>query len=518
MSSRATRVSRAVLTAAVLSTALTPPLLSAPNASALSGDTVADGTYAYTADLVIGEGDTQRACSGTLVDPQWVLTAKSCFADTPGGVVTAGPPALKATVTVGRTDLSTGAGAVTTVVTLVPRTDRDVVMAKLAQRVLGVAPAGIAATAPVVGEHLRATGFGRTKDEWVPDLLHSALFSVDSAAGSDLALAAVSQGAVICKGDAGGPLLREKDGSVAVVAVNSRSWQGGCLGTAENETRTGALSSRVDDLASWVRDTAFVAPGDLTGDHRPDLVAVDDAGNLRLYPGDGKGGLGSYRLIGTGGWSGASVTHRGDWTGDGLEDVVAIVGGELRVYPNRGNGLLAAPIKVAAGLPAGSQVVGIGDATGDGRPDLVVSHDDKLWLYAEGTGATPSVAAPVMIGNGGWTPMTITAPGDANRDGRVDLLARDTRNGDLWLYPGKDGGGFGTRTAYGHSYTTTSRPLLAAAADADGNGVADLWATTNEGSGTLLFYAGATDSSGNPVDGPRSTVGTGGWSGIQSIS
>ncbi|WP_084713377.1 FG-GAP-like repeat-containing protein [Streptacidiphilus rugosus] len=513
-----TSAARAVFTAAILSTALTASVLTMSNASALAGDPVAAGAYAYSAKLVIGEGDTQRACSGTLVDPQWVLTAASCFADTPGMAVAAGPPKLSTTVTVGRTDLSTSAGAVTTVTELVPRADRDVVMAKLAHRVLDVAPARIAATAPSPGEQLRATGFGRTKDEWVPDLLHSSLFSVQSVSGSDVALAAGSQGAVICKGDAGGPLVREQGGSVEVAAVNSRSWQGGCLGTADTETRTDAVSSRVDDLGSWIKDTVFVAPGDLTGDDKPDLVAVDGAGNLRLYPGDGKGGLGSYVVIGTGGWSGASVTHRGDWTGDGLEDVVAIVGGELRVYPNRGDGSLAAPIKVASGLPTSSKVVGIGDATGDGRPDLVISHDDKLWLYAEGTGATPSVAAPVLIGSGGWTPMTITAPGDANRDGRVDLLARDTRTGDLWLYPGKAGGGFGTRTQYGHSYSTTIRPLLAGAADADGNGVADMWATTNDGTGTLLFYAGATDSTGNPVDGPRTTVGTGGWSGIQSIS
>ncbi|MER7515456.1 FG-GAP-like repeat-containing protein [Streptomyces sp. NPDC126499] len=257
-------------------------------------------------------------------------------------------------------------------------------------------------------------------------------------------------------------------------------------------------------------------PGDLSGDGRPDLVAVDDAGRLRLYPGQGSGALGSYTLIGTGGWAGVSVTHRGDWTGDGREDVVARVGEELRVYANRGGGALAAPVVVDR-LPVTARIVGVDDHTHDGHPDLVVSHDDRLWLYAGVRGDVPDVAVPVLIGASGWNVMTLTSPGDADRDGRTDLLARDTRNGDLWLYRGFDDGGFGARTRYGHGYGTLNRPLLAGGADADGNGVADLWATTDEGTGTLMFYAGGTNASGDPVDGTRTTVGLGSWNTIRSI-
>lgn len=260
-------------------------------------------------------------------------------------------------------------------------------------------------------------------------------------------------------------------------------------------------------------------PGDMTGDGHPDLVAVDDAGRLRLYPGSGTGTVAyPYTLIGTGGWTGSAVTHRGDWTGDGKEDVVARVGGELRVYPNRGDGTLATPVKIGEGFPTTAKVVGVGDVTHDGHPDLAVSYDDKLWLYPGVTGPVPALGAPVLIGSSGWNVMTLTAPGDADQDGRTDLLARDTRNGDLWLYRGDDDGGFGDRTLYGYGYGTTNRPLLAGAADADGNGVADLWATTGDGTGTLLFYAGGTDTLGGPVDGPHTTIGASSWNTIRSIS
>ncbi|MEU6440214.1 VCBS repeat-containing protein [Streptomyces sp. NPDC047046] len=104
------------------------------------------------------------------------------------------------------------------------------------------------------------------------------------------------------------------------------------------------------------------------------------------------------------------------------------------------------------------------------------------------------------------------------RDGRPDLLARDTRDGTLWLYRGLAGGGVGARTEYGHGWTTAARPLLAGAADADRDGRADLWATTGEGTGTLLFYAGGTSASGDPTDGPRTTVGLRSWNTIRALS
>ncbi len=264
------------------------------------------------------------------------------------------------------------------------------------------------------------------------------------------------------------------------------------------------------------RSAVPAAPGDMTGDRKPDLVAVDDTGKLRLYPGTGTGGLGPHIVIGAGGWSGASVTHRGDWTGDGKEDIVARVGSQLRVYPNLGDGTLGAPIQIASGLPTTAQVVAVGDTDHDGKPDLVVQHTDKLFRYPGAVvGTAPAVGAPVVIGTTGWDVMDLSAPGDADHDGRVDLLARDTRDGILYHYMGQpDGKSFSSRTEYGRGYTTTYRPLIAGAADADRNGTADMWATA--GDGTLRFYQGGTSIHG-PVDGPSVQVGNGGWGAIKSI-
>ncbi|MEU3910396.1 FG-GAP-like repeat-containing protein [Streptomyces sp. NPDC029721] len=496
------------LSAAVAFTTVGLSLIGAP-AQALQGP-VGTANHNFTARILIG--DSERGCTGALVSPRWVLTAASCFAA--NGRPAAGKPPVATTVTVGRTDLAqTSTGAVRTAVELVPHPDRDLVLVKLNTGVAGVQPVAVATTPVGTDQSVTAAGFGRTKTSWVPDVLHTGSFTATGNSTADVALTPTGD-AVICQGDAGGPVLRANGQTQELVAVASRSWQGGCLGTPATETRTGAIATRVDDVRTWITGNVTPVPGDMDGDNKPDMVAVVSDGKLRLYPGTGTGGLSAPVQIGSGGWRGAQVTHRGDWTGDGVEDLVAIVGGELRVYPNLGDGTLAAPVKIGT-LPTSARIVGVGDVTRDGQPDLAVAYDDKLWIYPGIVGTTPKHGTPVQIGNSGWNVMTLTAPGDANHDGRPDLLARDTRDGILYVYLGQPDGSFDDRTEFGRAYTTTSRPLIAGAADANRDGVADMWATA--GDGTLKFYKGGADIHG-PIDGPSIQVGESSWDTIQSIS
>ncbi|MEU3701424.1 trypsin-like serine protease [Streptomyces anulatus] len=287
---------RAAVTSGLLAAALVSGTFLAPSAYAVVGTPSADNAHAFTARLDIGDG--KRACSAVLVDRDWLLTAASCFADNPAAAqqLLPGAPKDATTAFVGRTDSTTAAGQVRTVVRLVPRADRDLVLARLSKPVTTIAPAALATTAPAAGETLTGTGFGRTADEWAPIKMHQGRFTVDGSDATSVNITGVD-GTAVCAGDTGGPVFREQSGSVALVGVNSRSWQGGCFGTDAAETRTGAVESRVDDLQGWLTETV-TAPEfvDYNGDGHRDVAVADpkatvgtaaEAGLVRVVYGNG---------------------------------------------------------------------------------------------------------------------------------------------------------------------------------------------------------------------------------------
>lgn len=223
-------------------------ILTAVPAGAVVGGPVADGGRGYVARVEIGGGT--RACSGALIEKSWIITAASCFVDSPAQYATLQPgtPALSTRVVIGRADLTSGGGEVRTVVELVPRQDRDLVLAKLSAPVQGIATIALSAESPVVGEQVDVAGYGRTADEWAPLRLHSGTFTVTGATGPDMAVDGLN-GATICAGDTGGPAVRTGTRDL-LVAVSSRSAQGGCFGS--EPTSRVAVGTRVDDITDWI--------------------------------------------------------------------------------------------------------------------------------------------------------------------------------------------------------------------------------------------------------------------------
>ncbi|MER8045840.1 trypsin-like serine protease [Streptomyces sp. NPDC094032] len=225
-------------------------LITSP-AQALDGPAALGTSYGFTAKLAIG--DTHRSCTATLINAQWLLTAASCFAADPssGSTVAAGAPKWETTATISRAELDAVGGQVRKVVELIPRTDRDLVLAKLDTPVRGIHPLRAAGTAPTEGESFTGAGYGRTKDTWVPNELHTGSFTAGEVTTTGLAV----DGSPLCKGDTGAPVVREHAGLFELAGVVTASWQGGCLGTSDAETRTGAVATRVDDLAPWIKQS-----------------------------------------------------------------------------------------------------------------------------------------------------------------------------------------------------------------------------------------------------------------------
>ncbi|MFJ6383632.1 trypsin-like serine protease [Kitasatospora sp. NPDC092039] len=345
-------------------------------AGAVTGDPTAAGSYTFTARLLIG--DNLRACTGALIDQYWVIGAASCFADDPAQpqALAAGAPKWGTVATVGAKSAQ--------VVELVPRQDRDLVMARLATPVEDVVPLAVATTAPTAGQSLRVPGFGRTKSEWIPNTPHAGAFGLDTVSPAGVGLTGTG-GAAVCKGDTGAPVVREVNGKAELVAVASRSWQGGCLGVPASETRTGAYGSRVDDLGQWITNVRHSTPSGTVVKASPFTVVDPVTGHPLTFVQD-------------------SANHL--WSVDPRNEGWLDLGGYAAARPT------------AIVDPADSHV-----------KVYVNGPDHKLWSYDRTTGQwtafvpTPSgtVLAPDAV------PRTVVDPAT----GRLVTFVRDTAN-HLW--------------------------------------------------------------------------------------
>ncbi|WP_328894199.1 trypsin-like serine protease [Streptomyces sp. NBC_00236] len=435
---RLTRRSRVL--AAATSLVAVPLALCAVPAAAVTGPASAasDTTHAYTAQIIVGAND--RGCSGVLVDAEWLLTAASCFAADPAQSlsVTAGVPASNVTATIGRTDLTSTSGAQRKIVELVPRTDRDVVLARLDRPVTDVAPATLATAAPAAGEELKFAGYGRTKDEWAPLNLHTGTYTVDSATATTAAV--TGKDAAACMGDSGGPVLRGTGTAAQLVALNSQSFQGGCFGSDETQTSTAGVTARVDDLKSWIDSkVGATAITDFNGDGVEDIAVADAKATV-----GGDAGAGLVRIVYGAGKGIAQIDQDLDWVAgsgeanDGFGEALATVDYNQDGYTDL---VVATP---------GEAVDGASDA---GMVDILFGGAGGL-----GTGAVKSQHLEQGAGTGA---LSVSASEAGDNMGKA-LAAGTTAAGRPWILIGVPGESVGTEDAAGmafYVYGDTSRSL-----------------------------------------------------------
>jgi hypothetical protein len=180
-----------------------------------------------------------------------------------------------------------------------------------------------------------------------------------------------------------------------------------------SSTINGFLAGQVAEILTYnqvvINNAGNPWQWDFTGDNRPDLLAVNSAGQLYLFRGNAAGGFayGYGTAIGT------------SWN----------------IY---------------------DRLFTVNDFDGDGLPDVIGRKPDgTLWLYRGNGAGTWLNNHGLHIGDGWNTYNTVFSPGDFDSDGHADLLGRKP-DGTFWLYRGNGTGGFlnGTGIAAGAGFNT----------------------------------------------------------------
>ncbi|MEU4213127.1 trypsin-like serine protease [Streptomyces sp. NPDC026206] len=517
---------RAAWTAGLLTTSVAAGVLTGTQAHAVVGDEAKDGQYQFTARIDIGDG--KRSCTGALVESQWVLTAASCFADDPsqGFRITGGVPKQNTTVTVGRTDLTRETGTTAKAVELVPRGDRDLVMVKLDKSVAGVMPVPVSKMEPKQGDEFKVTGYGRTKDEWAPERLHSAAFGAGAVSAGAIELVGKSAEASLCKGDTGGPAFREKDGAFELAAINTGSWQGGCFGTDEAETRKGAVGTRVDDVADWVQQTyartllkradwknaVHLASGYFTGGsadskRRMDLFVVWKDGSASLFQGADHSDpkypfTAEYKLEGAGSyWKDARAVTGGKFTENGSEGLtVRWASGKLSTYTHvDAKGFHDEKTLALSDTWKRARLITAGRYTANAlRDDLLVLWDNgSTSMYSDTDANGVKKETQLTNADDGWKNAVQIAAGEFTGKKTADLMIR-WNDGQTQVFPGVDTAGYHGRvqlTPEGYFWKNASQITVGNFTNSSGrtNDVLIRWNTTD-----LSYYPGVEANGTSP--------------------
>jgi VCBS repeat protein/HYR domain-containing protein/thrombospondin type 3 repeat protein len=208
--------------------------------------------------------------------------------------------------------------------------------------------------------------------------------------------------------------------------------------------------------------TTAALMADFNGDQVDDLVLAGY--DMRIYPGNGTGGLGPPRLN----YLGSAMTSAvaSDLDGDGRIDLAGQVGGSTGLFENDGSGGVRFRNMIQSGRYLSALVAG--DFNRDGRPDVVgVDSIQRRLLFYPNLGAWSFGAAVPIAENTYTSGLTV---GDFDGDDRLDLAQADSAADSVSIHRGLGDGTF-TPTA---SVPVATDPGFILARDLTGDGRDDL--------------------------------------------
>jgi hypothetical protein len=258
-----------------------------------------------------------------------------------------------------------------------------------------------------------------------------------------------------------------------------------------------------------IHDDGYQPTRDFDGDGKNDMIVRHTDGTLRMYRGNGAGGIiggdGSYIRIATSWGNMNEVFTPGDFDGDGNNDIIGVYSdGVLRLYPGNGAGGLIGGYKVLANSWSNMhELLSPGDYNGDGKADIIGRYSDGVLRLYPGDGAGSLIGSYTTLATQ-WNSMReLFSPGDFNGDGKADVIGVYS-DGVLRLYPGNGNSPLGGYTALAPQWGNMS--LLLSPGDFNGDTHPDIAGRYSDN--VMRLYRGSGAGTIIPTNASWTSLGT----------
>jgi hypothetical protein len=289
------------------------------------------------------------------------------------------------------------------------------------------------------------------------------------------------------------------DGKADIVSVETES-------TGSYSYRLGVSSgsgvSGWNQIVSWMRTPREADVGDINGDGKSDVVSVESEGGSKYRYQVGFSGVSgivsNWKTVLTG-MGQPSALALGDLTGDGKADIVAVEpegSGKYRYMlgTSSGTGISSwSSILTGMGLPTRMD---LGDFSGDGKADIVAFEPDGSGAYrimrglSNGSGIS---SWSQVLGGLGYP--SKAAVGDLTGDGKADVVSVESQGSGQYRYMLGKSSGSGI-SSWSSILSNMAYAEFMDLGDYNGDGKADIVSVENQGGGQFRFMLGTSNGAG----------------------